>query len=120
VGNAGLEIINSEIVNNNSRKFVAGLYVFNESNAIIRNSKISNNHSDGNGGGIWANNSTMHIYNTAVNGNTSGGTAPAVHGYPDAIIYMYNSIIANNMGRSFGAAFYLRQNSKGILVNTLI
>src|SRR5699024_9521867 len=119
VGNSGVEIVNSEIINNNSAKFAAGLYIFDESNVAIRESKINDNHSDSNVGGIWVKSSTAYIYNTEINGN-SGSTAAAVHGYPDATIYMYNSTMADNKGRSYGAAFYVRKNSKGILVNSLI
>ncbi len=119
IGNAVVDILNTEIVENKSDKNVAGLYAFDGSVVTIRNSKINNNASSGNAGGVWISESEAHIYDSEVSGN-SGGTAAGVHGYPDATVNMYNSVIADNQGRSYGAAFYIRANSKGLLVNCLI
>ncbi|AKD02022.1 BACON domain-containing carbohydrate-binding protein [Pontibacter korlensis] len=119
IGNAVVDILDTEIVDNMSDKNVAGLYAFGGSVVTIHRSKINNNSSAGNAGGVWISESVAHMYDTEVKGN-SGGTAAGVHGYPDATVNMYNSIIADNNGRSYGAAYYIRQNSKGLLVNCLI
>lgn len=119
IGNAVVDIIDTEIVDNESEKNVAGLYAFGGSTVNIRNSKVNRNISAGNAGGVWISESTAYIYDSEVREN-EGGTAAGVHAYPDANIYMYNSIIADNAGRSYGAAFYIRQNSRGLLVNTII
>lgn len=119
IGNTVVDIKNSRIIDNNSEKNVAGLYAFDNSIVTIEDSKIFNNISRGNAGGIWISESKAYITDSKIIAN-EGGTAPGVHGYPDAEIYMNNSIIADNKGRSFGAAFYIRKNSKGVLVNCLI
>lgn len=119
IGNAIVDIVNTEIVNNASEKNVAGLYAFGGSVVTIKDSKVNNNISEGNAGGVWISESTAYISDSEFIGN-EGGTAAGVHGYPDSKIYMNNSIIANNKGRSYGAAFYIRQNSLGILVNCII
>ncbi|ARS35157.1 BACON domain-containing protein [Pontibacter actiniarum] len=119
IGNAVVEVLNTEVVDNKSDKNVAGLYAFGGSVVTIRNSKINGNISTGNAGGVWISESTAHIYDSEVREN-EGGTAAGVHGYPEATINMYNTVVADNKGRSFGAAFYIRENSKGLLVNCLI
>ncbi|MBJ7882477.1 right-handed parallel beta-helix repeat-containing protein [Gelidibacter salicanalis] len=120
IGNSVVDIIDTNIIENQSERFVAGLYIFDQSVVTIKNSKINNNISTSNAAGIWVNTSKLYIYDSQVIANESPGTAPGVHGYPNAEIYMYNSVIANNKGRSFGAAFYIRDGSKGVLVNSLI
>lgn len=119
IGNAVVDIVDTEIIENASEKQVAGLYAFEGSVVTIRNSKINNNASAGNAGGAWINGSTAYVYDSEFNGN-SGGTAAGFHAYPDARAYLYNTVIADNRGRSYGAAFYARQNSTGVLVNCLI
>ncbi|OKL40022.1 BACON domain-containing protein [Pontibacter flavimaris] len=119
IGNAVVDILDTEIVDNQSDKNVAGLYAFGGSVVTIKNSKVNNNISSGNAGGVWISESVAHIYDSEFRGN-EGGTAAGVHGYPEATINMYNSVIADNKGRSYGAAFYIRANSKGLLVNCLI
>ncbi|WP_276496757.1 right-handed parallel beta-helix repeat-containing protein [Pontibacter litorisediminis] len=119
IGNAVVDILNTEVVDNKSDKNVAGLYAFGGSVVTLRNSKINRNLSAGNAGGIWISESVAHIFDSEVKEN-EGGTAAGVHGYPDATVNMYNSVIADNKGRSYGAAFYIRENSKGLLVNCLI
>ncbi|PTX18857.1 all-beta uncharacterized protein [Pontibacter mucosus] len=119
IGNAVVDILDTEIVDNNSDKNVAGLYAFGGSVVTIHRSKINNNSSAGNAGGVWISESVANIYDTEVIGN-SGGTAAGVHGYPEATVNMYNAVIADNKGRSYGAAYYIRQNSKGLLINCLI
>src|SRR5690606_37264819 len=85
----------------------------------LKNVKINDNVSVGNGGGLYIDRSVAYIYDSEISGNT-GGTAAGVHGYPDASIYMDNSTVANNKGSSYGAGFYVRQNSKAVVVNSLI
>lgn len=125
IGNAIVDIINTDIVDNetsgagNAAGYAAGVFAFGGSLVTIENSKINDNSSSGNGGGLWVDRSTAYIYNSEFNRNSSG-TAAGVHGYPDAKIYMYNSTVADNRGRSYGAGFYIRQNSLGVLVNCLI
>ena len=119
VGNAVLEIIDSKIVDNTSEKFAAGIYAFGETALTIMGTKVSNNSSTSNAGGIWVASSVAHIYGSEFSGN-SGGTASGVHAYPDAELYMYNSVVANNQGRSFGPGVYIRQNSKAAIVNSVI
>ena len=119
IGKAVVDILDTEIVDNRSDKNVAGLYAFGGSVVTIKNSKVNNNISAGNAGGVWISESVAHIYDSEFKGN-AGGTAAGVHGYPEATINMYNSVIADNKGKSYGAGFYIRQNSKGNLVNCLI
>lgn len=120
IGGALVEINNCEIIENRSEKFVAGLFIFGDASVTIKNSKINKNISKSNGAGIWANASKVYIYGSEVNENETSGTAAGVHAYPDAALYMYNSTVANNKGKSYGAAVYLRQRSTGVLVNCLI
>lgn len=119
IGNAVVTIRNVNIIDNKSEKFVAGLYAFEDSRVTIEGSKVNNNISKSNAGGLWIRESKAFIENSEFIAN-EGGTAAGVHGYPDAEIYMNNSIIAENKGRSYGAAFYVRSHSKGVLVNCLI
>ena len=120
IGNAIVDILNTEISNNKSAKFVAGVRIFGESIVTMRNSKVHRNISVSNGGGLWADNSTVYIYDSEFTENETPGTAAGIHGYPDANIYMYNSTVANNKGNSYGAGLYIRQNSNAVLVNCLI
>lgn len=119
VGNATLEIVDSEIYENDSEKFVAGIYVFEDAELTMRGTRVYENHSSSNAGGIWVANATAHVYDSEFTHN-SGGTAAGVHAYPDAELYMYNSVVAHNKGRSFGPGVYVRQNSKAVLVNMVI
>ncbi|TPE41028.1 BACON domain-containing protein [Pontibacter mangrovi] len=119
IGNAVVDILSTEIVDNKSDKNVAGLYAFGGSVVTVKNSKINRNLSSGNAGGVWISESEAHFFDSEVRENESG-TAAGVHGYPDATVNMYNSVIADNKGKSYGAAYYIRQNSKGLLVNCLI
>lgn len=119
IGGSRVVLENCTVKNNNSDKYVAGVYVFDDAELTILHSKLNNNASKGNGGGLWANNSTVFAYHSEFNEN-SGGTAPAVHAYPNAEIYLFNSEIRDNKGRSFGAAFYARADSKGALVNCMV
>ena len=119
VGNAKLEVVDSEIYQNDSEKFAAGIYAFQDAELSIRGSKVYENHSSSNAGGIWVANAVAHVYDSEFTHN-SGGTAAGVHAYPDAQLYMYNSVVAHNKGRSFGPGIYVRQNSKAVLVNMVI
>lgn len=119
IGGGRATIENCIIENNESQKFVAGVYVFDGAEVDIRNSQVNHNASASNGGGIWANQSTVYIYDSQINGN-SGGTAAGVHAYPQAEIYIFDSEIRGNKGRSYGAGFYLRDRSKGGLVNCIV
>lgn len=125
IGNSIVDIYNTDIVDNKTSGtggtagFSGGVFIFSESVVTFRNCKINDNISSGNGGGLYVDRSVVYIYDSEVNRN-SGGTAAGVHAYPDADIYMYNSIISENKGTSYGAGFYVRQNSKGVLVNCLI
>jgi hypothetical protein len=118
-GNTVAELVDCEVIANNSRGHCGGIYVFGNSEITIRNSKVNENSSSSNGGGAWIHTSTAYVYNSEFNGN-SGGTAAGFHAYPDATAYLYNTTLAENKGRSYGAAFYARQNSRGVLVNCLI
>lgn len=118
-GNAVLEIIGSKIVDNASERYAAGIYAFGETVLTIKDTKVSSNSSTSNAGGLWVASSVAHIYGSEFSGN-SGGTAAGVHAYPDAELYMYNSVVANNQGRSFGPGVYIRQNSKAAIVNSVI
>lgn len=97
----------------------AGLFIFAGAEVTIKNCKISDNNSASNGGGLWVDRAKAFVFDSEINGNI-GGTAAGVHAYPDATLYMYNCQIAFNKGKSYGAGVYLRQNSKGVLVNCLI
>jgi len=125
IGNAVVEILNTDIVDNktsgtgSTAGYSAGVFAFGGSVVTFKNSKINDNESAGNGGGLYVDRSIAYIYDSEINRN-SGGTAAGVHGYPDSEIYMYNSTVADNKGRSYGAGFYIRQNSKAVLVNCLI
>lgn len=120
IGNSVVDILDTKIIDNKSRKFVAGLYAFGDAEVNLERCSVNNNISDGNVGGIWIREAKANIRNSEIIGNEAGGTAAGVHGYPDAEIYMSNSVITDNKGTSFGAAFYVRENSKGVLVNCLI
>ncbi|WP_026810346.1 BACON domain-containing protein [Arenibacter latericius] len=119
IGNAVVDIRDTHIIDNKSEKFAAGLYAFADAVVTIDGSEVSNNSSSSNVGGIWIREAKAFISNTKILAN-SGGTAAGVHGYPDAEIYMNNSIVADNKGRSYGAGFYIRQNSIAILTNCMI
>lgn len=125
IGNAIVEIINTDVVDNetsgasNVAGFCGGVFIHSNSVVTFRNCKINDNNSAGNGGGLYVDRSIAYVYDSEVNRN-SGGTAAGVHAYPDAEIYMYNSSISDNRGKSYGAGFYARQKSKGVLVNCLI
>lgn len=119
IGNAVVDIRDTHIIDNKSEKFAAGLYAFADAEVTIDGSEVSNNSSSSNVGGIWIREAKAFINNTKILAN-SGGTAAGVHGYPDAEIYMTNSIVADNRGRSYGAGFYIRQNSIAVLTNCMI
>lgn len=119
IGNAIVDIIDTDIIGNASEKQVAGLYAFDGSVVTMKGCKVNNNISVGNAGGAWIRESTAYVYDSEFNGN-EGGTAAGFHAYPDASVYLYNTVIADNKGRSYGAAFYARQNARGVLVNCLI
>lgn len=120
IGNATVDILDTDIVDNSSDKFVAGLYAFGESVVTIKRSRVNNNISAGNGGGAWINSSTAYVSDSEFNANEASGTAPGFHGYPDAEIYMFNSSVSHNKGTSYGAGFYIRENTTAVLVNCLI
>lgn len=124
IGNTVAELIDLEVVDNKTSAIgtagmAPGIFIFGESEVTLKNCKVNQNHSIGNGGGLWVDRSVAYIYDSEFNEN-SGGTAPGVHAYPDAKVYIYNSVIANNKGKSYGAAFYARGNSYGLIVNSLI
>lgn len=119
VGKATLEIRDTEIYENASETYVAGIYAFDDTELSIYNTKVYENHSTGNAGGMWVANSVANVYDSEFTHN-SGGTAAGVHGYPDAELNMYNSVVAHNKGRSYGPGVYIRQNSKAVLVNMVI
>lgn len=124
IGNSIVEIIDTEVSKNKTSStdgagYCAGIFIFGGSEVTIRNCRVNQNESAGNGGGLWVDRSVAYVYESEFNEN-SGGTAPGVHAYPEAKVYMYNSTVANNRGKSFGAAFYARDNSLGVLVNCLI
>lgn len=119
IGNADVYLENIDILDNKSEHFVAGLYAFEGADITIEDSRIYKNISTSNVGGLWVSDSKALIKDSEIIAN-EGGTAAGIHGYPNAEIYMYNSVIADNKGKSYGAGFYLRENSKGVLVNTLI
>ncbi|MCM4169229.1 hypothetical protein KCTC52924_00710 [Arenibacter antarcticus] len=119
IGNAIVNISDTRIIENKSEKFVAGIYAFEGSVVTMDNSEVSNNISVSNVGGIWVSESKMYISNSKILAN-EGGTGAGIHGYPDAEIYMNNSIVADNKGKSYGAGFYVRQNSIAILANCMI
>lgn len=124
IGNSRVEIIDTDVIGNKTSStdgvgYCAGVFIFGGSEVTLRNCRINQNESAGNGGGLYVDRSVAYVYDSEINEN-SGGTAAGVHAYPDAQIYMYNSTVANNMGRSYGAAFYARDNSMGVLVNCMI
>ncbi|MEZ4969630.1 MAG: right-handed parallel beta-helix repeat-containing protein [Flavobacteriaceae bacterium] len=119
VGDAVLDIHNTKITNNMSEKYAAGLYAFQSAVVTMEGSEVSHNSATSNVGGMWIRESKAYISNSKILEN-SGGTGAGVHAYPDAEIYMNNTVISGNQGRSFGAGFYARQFSKGVLVNCLI
>ncbi len=126
IGGSNILLKNVNIIDNGagaglgSAGQCAGIYAFEGATVEMRNCKISNNSTVGNQGGVWINSSKAYIYDTQIIDNSATGTAPGLHGYPDAELYVYNSEIKNNSNRSFGAGLYLRQGSKGFIVNTII
>lgn len=125
IGRAVADLDRVSVINNRTSNekgtvgMAAGVFVFAGADVTIKNSKINSNSSANNGGGLWVDRAKTFVYDSEINGN-GGGTAAGVHAYPDAILYMYNSEVAQNEGRSYGAGVYLRENSKAVLVNCLI
>lgn len=125
IGGSVVELDNVEVSENKTSSDkgsvgqAAGVFVFAGAEVTIKNSKISNNNSASNGGGLWIDRAKAFVYDSEINGN-SGGTAAGVHAYPDATLYMYNTVVGHNQGKSYGAGVYLRQKSVGVLVNCLI
>lgn len=125
IGGSKVELEKVEVIDNKTSSDrgtvgqAAGVFVFADAEVTISDSKINNNNSANNGGGLWIDKATAFVFDSEINDN-HGGTAAGVHAYPDATLYMYNTVVGNNKGRSYGAGVYLRQNSVGVLVNCLI
>lgn len=119
IGAAKVDIIECEIIDNKSSR-AAGIYAFEGTMLNLKRSQVSHNIAEGHNGGVWIDESRAFIIDSEINANECGSVAGAIYGFPESEVNIYNSVIANNKGKGFGAAYYLRDNSKGILVNVII
>ena len=83
-------------------------------------SSILNNHSNGNGGGIWLNNNTtLELYSTngyllSISGNDAGGNGGAAYADNGGMFDVYGRVVftANGAATGNGGAIYLSNNSR--------
>jgi hypothetical protein len=100
----------------------AGMAIFNSSNNIITDSKISANEATSEGGGILLHKAAAYISRTLINGNAAASGA-AIHCEHQSVAFSLNVTIAGNHASSPSNAtggMVLADNSSTQMNNTLI
>jgi predicted outer membrane repeat protein len=94
-------IHNSAILNNTTPGGAGGIYA-SGSIFYVSNSTISGNRTDNSGGGIASSAGTMRLLNVTIadnyadNDNNDSGVGGGIYRWSTAVIYLNNSILANN------------------------
>lgn len=126
VANAVVNLRKVAIINNRTSTdkgtagYAAGVYAFAGAKLHLEEVNIDNNSGVNNGGGIWLSEASMTAHSSTFNNNSAKGTAGGVHGYPNAMITLYNCEVLGNSNTSYGAGVYMRDNSTVILVNCFL
>lgn len=109
IGSATIDVTISDLtISNGADSIGAGIVDFDE-NLTLDSVVITNNHSSGDGGGLWADgfNMTLTIQNTTISGNTSGDDGGGIYvedtGGP---LLIENSIISGNEASDQGGGIY--------------
>ena len=95
-------------VDNNFSSFGAGIALRNNAYAAIRNSTISTNSADVQGGGLWASSSDADLsfvtvaLNAADRGNASSGKGGGIYASPSSVVTVANSIFSENEAQATG------------------
>ncbi|MDY6799737.1 MAG: T9SS type A sorting domain-containing protein [Bacteroidota bacterium] len=94
-------IQNCKIENNSSTDYGAGVYFRDVPIATIEGSYLINNEAGKSGGGLYAYNSSINIYNcTVVNNTASTGYGGGINTYNDASVNIINSVFIDNTAHS--------------------
>eukprot|EP00210_Caulerpa_lentillifera_P000356 g349.t1 len=102
----------------NTARYGGGIYLRENTNAIIRDCTFSNNTGFLQGGAIIAlSEVNLDILRSTFISN-EGGNAGALYAYKSSSATILDSIFTNNKGGSLGGGFYLNTNSRLFLVNS--
>lgn len=125
IGKSVAEFNSCRIYENQSLCHTPGVYVFSGANVIFNGCSIDNNKgtgTNGNGGGLWNDASTIYVINSSISSNVNTGVAGGIYAYNASLAsktYFFNSTIDNNKA-SHKAGYYGRENSECIMVNCTV
>ncbi|WP_018630672.1 right-handed parallel beta-helix repeat-containing protein [Niabella aurantiaca] len=119
---------NCRIADNTSDQHIAGIYMLSQSEVTIRNSSISDNKANSNGGGIWNDGSKLYLFDSEITGNIANGVGGGLYSLNVGVVsynYLYNVTIAGNQVGApgfarVGAGIYSRERSQYKIVNSTI
>ena len=102
---------NNIIQGNSSSKQGGGVSIKDRSEVMVAGNIISNNHTDGKGGGIHVcRDAIVEMVTNKITGNTAlngGGISLCGDKYPNAELYMYSNLIAQNSAIHNGGGIYV-------------
>lgn len=110
------------IFKDNSASFGSGLSVISCEGVYILNCTFNTNastNSNSHGGAIYANNSKLYIRNSTLTGNGVQGNGGAIYIGSGSDVQIFNSTIAKNTSQDYGGGIYL-DNSSLTIKNTII
>ena len=104
-------LTNSSVYNNYSSMIGGGVILGGAGKIDVINCTIANNKTDGSGGGIFTNNSTVKMVNCTIFGNTAKNVSGGIGVHPDGHnLSLYNCIIANNKALNKGSITTVKNN----------
>ena len=123
IGASDVELFDVYVIDNNSVRLAAGMYIFASASVYMERCKVNSNvgiNSTSNAAGLFLDNATAVIYDSEIAYNSAGGVAGGIMTLNSANIELYNSVISGNTSRTHGCGFYNRTNSKALLVNCVV
>ena len=130
IGSNARLVLDDIAIRNSSANFGGGIYNSHNGNLSIRNSEISDNHSDSGGGGIFSS-GRLIVSNTTISGNESNGQGAGLFQQMDRA-FVHTSTITDNhsdldgdanldeLMSGLGAGIYARGEGDSTLENTIV
>ncbi|MDE6245096.1 MAG: right-handed parallel beta-helix repeat-containing protein [Treponemataceae bacterium] len=88
-----------------------GIFIYNNGQAIIENTEISDNTANNNGGGVYVNNGTLTMNTGTIGGNTANVNGGGIYVTDGATVTMSGGTIGGNKASQDGGGVYITGNT---------
>ena len=112
-------VLRESTVSYNVAEFEGGGFYTFEDTVVIANSLIAHNSAGVEGGAIFNDTNALTITNSTISGNEAGTNGGAIFGFDDRVLELYNVTVTANTAQR-GGGIDSREGLPPLLVNTII